>query len=359
MRLSTLRISRLRNISDLELSLEPGFSVFVGPNGAGKTSILEGAYLLSHAQSFRGGSTEHLVQSGAAEFVLHAHVERNSGPIQLGLARKAGDWEGRINNSRVASLSLVLGEIAVACLEPGSHALISGASSERRRFLDWGVFHVEPDYLSQMRRFRRVLRQRNILLKATANVRELDVWDEQLAEVAEPIAKSRLSYFDRYTNELAATLQIFLPELGPAEIRMNKGWAENSSLIDVLRQARNKDMARGHTSHGPHRADWDIRFLKAPSREYLSRGQEKLCAMGCVLAQAQLYAAEKGEWPVIALDDLPSELDAHHQQIAANLLAAAGAQVLVSGLEPPTFLNQLNAPIRVFHVEHGRVRGLL
>src|SRR6185295_19015990 len=110
---------------------------------------------------------------------------------------------------------------------------------------------------------------------------------------------------------------------------------------------------------GPQRADWSISFAEAPLREHLSRGQEKLCALACVLAQAQLFADSRGEWPVIALDDLSSELDASHQRLVVKTLAACKAQVLVSAIEIPECLRESVTPQRVFHVEHGAVRSLL
>lgn len=354
MRLTDLRISNLRNIVDLELSLSPGFNAFVGPNGAGKTSIIEAAYLLSHAQSFRPGSNDVLIRSGSNEMVVHGRVRTASGRHQLGLARRAGAWTAKVDNEAVGNLSELLRESAVVCLEPGSHALISGASAIRRRFLDWGVFHVEPAHLAQTRAFQRALSQRNALLKKGIETKELDTWDVFLASAAEPLAAARERYFARFSDKAASILSTFLPELGAATLSMGSGWPSGAPLLDVLFQARAVDLARRHTTRGPHRADWGIRFAMAPLREHLSRGQEKLCALGCVLAQAQLYVEQHHEWPIVALDDLGSELDAEHQRTVVSLLASAQAQVVISGTELPASLHDF-APA-VFHVEHGRVR---
>ena len=132
--------------------------------------------------------------------------------------------------------------------------------------------------------------------------------------------------------------------------------AELTPLALALAETRQRDMAKGHTTRGPHRADWSISFANAPTREYLSRGQEKLCALACVLAQAQQYSEQRNEWPVVALDDLASELDEQHQQTVIALLSRAGAQVLVSGTELPRSLRDTGANLTVFHVEHGNLR---
>jgi DNA replication and repair protein RecF len=357
--LRQLRLENLRNISALDLELGPGLSLFVGPNGAGKTSILEGAYLLSHAQSFRTGLADSLIRRSADQLVMSAMLERNSGPIRIGLARSRSGWQAKVNGSAAPSLGSMLREYALVCFEPGSHALISGASVERRRFLDWGVFHVEPDFLARARQYRRALRQRNAALKQAAADSELAAWDDELAQAALPLAQMRRDYFTRYALELTAVLRVVLPELGEAEATFAAGWPADTPLAQALSQVRVRDRARGHTTLGPHRADWSVRFALAPQREHLSRGQEKLCALACMLAQARLYATMRGEWPVIALDDLASELDEQHQRLIVEMLCEGSAQVLISGIDVPACLRRVDMPLRVFHVEHGELRGLL
>jgi DNA replication and repair protein RecF len=268
-------------------------------------------------------------------------------------------WEAKLNGLAAPSLGNVLRECAVVCFEPGSHALISAGSSERRRFLDWGVFHVEPEFLTHARKYSRVLRQRNTALKQNAEDAELAAWDEALTAAGLSLAHMRVNYFAQFSAELAGALGLFLPELGEPTMQFDAGWPAGMELADALAGSRGRDRARGHTTLGPHRADWSIRFEHAPQREHLSRGQEKLCALACVLAQARVYAAMQGEWPIIALDDLASELDDAHQKLVVDLLAAADAQFLMSGIDVPECLRDGSRPIRVFHVEHGEVRILL
>ena len=357
MRLVSLGISNLRNIESLRLTLAPGLNVFIGPNGSGKTSLVEAAYLLSHSQSFRAGATETVLRRGCDRLGLHGVVERRGSTVDLRLVRAQEAWSGQINGLPAPSLGALLREFGLVCLEPGSHALISGGSAERRRFLDWGVFHVEPDYLGEMRRYNRVLKQRNAALKAEPSDSELDAWDIALAELGEPIAQQRRGYFAPFAEALVRLLDRFLPELGPAEITLEPGWP-GESLAEALGERRRFDRMRGHTSRGPHRADWSLRFAHAPIREHLSRGQEKLCALSCVLAQAERYAAASDEWPVVALDDLPSELDVAHQRVVVALAVEVGAQVLITGTELPAALKEIDTPIRLFHVEHGAISSV-
>ncbi len=359
MRFATLRIQGLRCLSNVELQLAPGINVFVGANGAGKTSVLEAAFLLSHARSFRTGAREALQQRGASELSIFAEMHSaGDRATRLGLGRSASRWEAKVDSVNVPIGQLVRA-CAVVCFDPGTHALIAGAAEERRRYLDWGVFHVEQSFLTVWRRYQRALKQRNSLLRSGASLDEalFAPWEFELAQTATRIDQQRQDYLDRLRPQLRASVAGLLPELGELTMRYRRGWGEQQDLQDLLREQRPRDLARGHTTLGVHRADWSLAFAHAPLREHLSRGQEKLTALACVLAQAHLYSAERSEWPVVCLDDLASELDQTHQDAVVAQLATAQAQVLLTGTELPPALAGVSP--RVFHVEQGEVTRLL
>ena len=158
MKFESLRIAGLRCLEAVSLTPAPGINVFVGANGAGKTSVLEAAYLLSHGRSFRAGSRDVLLKRGANALSVFAEVRAEDGRTRrLGLGREGGRWVARVDGDTAASLGALVQECAVVCFEPGSHDLIAGASDERRRFLDWGLFHVEHAFVNQWRRYQRAL----------------------------------------------------------------------------------------------------------------------------------------------------------------------------------------------------------
>jgi DNA replication and repair protein RecF len=357
MKLERLRIQGLRCLADVQLELFDGLHLLTGANGAGKTSVLEAAFLLSHGRSFRSGGREALLQRGQESLSVfgewrHAdeHVAR------LGLGRRGARWEARVDGER-ASLGQLVHECAVVCFEPGSHALIAGAADERRRFLDWGVFHVEHDFLPTWRRYQRALKQRNSLLRqGPETAAELFTpWEAELDVAASLIDQWRQDYLAQWLPRLQAQASQLLPELAAASCRYRRGWPEDRSLAQHLAEQRGRDAARGHTTAGVHRSDWSLAFEHAPMREHLSRGQEKLAALSCLLAQAEGYAQHHREWPLVCLDDLASELDLDHQAALLAQLQASGAQVLVTGTDVPPPMARL--PVHVFHVEHGRIRA--
>jgi len=355
-----LAISQLRRFEAVELSPQPGLNLLTGDNGAGKTSVLEALHLMAYGRSFRGRVRDGLIRSGhdALEVFVewdettsgHSDVRRRAGLRHSGHA-----WAGRLDGEDVAQLGNLCAALAVVTFEPGSHALVSGGGEPRRRFLDWGLFHVEPDFLALWRRYSRALKQRNALLKQGGPGRMLDAWDHELAESGEPLTGQRLHYLERLQSRAIALAETLAPQIGLQAVSFNPGWRRQEvPLADALLLARERDRQAGYTSVGPHRADWTCLFAAIPGRDALSRGQAKLTALVCLLAQAEDYAEQRQHWPVIALDDLASELDRTHQAKVIERLLAGPAQIFVTATETPPALVDAAAVTR-FHVEHAQI----
>lgn len=361
MRVTRLDIAGLRRFRQVRLQPGPGLNLLTGDNGAGKTSVLEALHLMAYGRSFRGRVRDGLI--GPTGDALEVFVEwETPGPDGQARRRRAGlrhtgqTWEGRLDGATVDSLGELCSALAVVTFEPGSHVLVSGSGEPRRRQLDWGLFHVEPDFLFLWRRYSRALRQRNALLKTRSRDGQLESWENELAQAGEPLGRYRQQYLETLLPHLQQLVRDLLPAAGGVRLDYQPGWREQElSLADALLLARDRDLATGHTSVGPHRGDWRIEYETLPGRESLSRGQAKLTALALLLAQARYHAHARGNWPVVALDDLGSELDRRHQAGLLRMLADCGAQVLITGTEPPAALASLDLPVTMFHVEHGEL----
>jgi DNA replication and repair protein RecF len=359
MRVTRLDVAGLRRFGQVSLAPGPGLNLLVGDNGAGKTSVLEALHLMAYGRSFRGRVRDGLVGTGAAAVEVFVEWEETASARtrRAGMRHSGQAWEGRLDGRGVTHLGDLCAALAVVTFEPGSHVLVMGGSEARRRLLDWGLFHVEPGFLPLWRRYARALKQRNALLKARARDAELDAWDHELADAGEPISRHRQRYLEQLQPQLQGTVADLLPTAGATTLEFQPGWRrEELSLGDALLLARDRDRAVGFTSSGPHRADWRIGYAAFPGREALSRGQAKLTALAILLAQAELHADLRGEWPIIALDDLASELDRSHQARVLARLQASGAQVFITGTETPAALLGTNTPTTRFHVEQGQIR---
>lgn len=359
MHVTRLDIRHLRRFDDVTLAPAPGLNLLVGDNGAGKTSVIEALHLMAYGRSFRGRVREGLVQAGADALEIFVELDESGSTPRhrrAGLRHSGSDWTGRLDGQPVAQIGELCAALAVVTFEPGSHELVHGSSEVRRRFLDWGLFHVEPGFMRPWRRYARALKQRNSLLKQRVRDAQLDAWDAELAETGEELTEQRQRYLQSLAPGLAAISDELAPSLGSASLTYLPGWRrEDLSLADALLLARERDLLAGHTSVGPHRADWRPSFTEIPGRDALSRGQAKLAALAALLAQADFHADVTGDAPVFALDDLASELDRQHQRRVLRRLADRGNQVFVSGTDIPTAVEDLGLSPRVFHVERGAI----
>ncbi len=361
MQVTRLAVAGLRRFEQVELLPAAGLNLIYGDNGAGKTSLLEALHLMAYGRSFRGRVRDGLVRTGREAVEVFVEWKETASPRlrRAGLRHTGQNWTGRLDGETVSQLGDLCAALAVVSFEPGSHALVTGTGEPRRRFVDWGLFHVEQDFLNRWRRYARALKQRNALLKSGAPERQLDAWDHELADSGEPLTERRQQYLEQLQFQLQAVAGELVPSLGEASLGFQPGWRRSEvSLADALLLARERDRSLGYTTQGPHRADWKVQYASLAPGETLSRGQAKLTALSCLLAQAQDYARRRGEWPVIALDDLASELDRRHQRRVLDRLVASGAQVFITGTEVPPGLDPATRPGALFHVEQGQVKRL-
>lgn len=364
MRVTRLHLAEMRRFPAADMAPAPGLNLITGDNGAGKTTLLEALHLLAYGRSFRGRVRDGLIRQGAPALEVFAEWEEAAAAAgaaprtrRAGLRHTGGDWTGRLDGQDVAHLGELCAALAVVTFEPGSHALVTGGSEARRRLLDWGLFHVEPDFLPLWRRYARALKQRNVLLKQRAPTIQLEPWEQELATAGDAMTRRREAHLAGWEPLFAATARRLLPAGGLATLAFLPGWRrEEVSLADALLLSRERDLAAGFTTVGPHRADWRVGYTGIPGREALSRGQAKLSALALLLSQAEHHAQLRGAWPVVALDDLASELDRHHQQRVLEWLLGTGAQLFVTGTEAPAALAALAGGYSRFHVEQGLLR---
>lgn len=354
MPLSRVRISSFRCLTEVELELDPGQNYIFGPNGAGKTSLLEAVYVLGRGRSFRTRQTRRLAQHGREGFAVFGEIETEHAVRRVGVAYQTGRLEKKIDGEPAAGMAQLAALLPIHALDPGMHALVEGGPSERRRFLDWGVFHVEPAYLEVWKRYRRVLSQRNAALKTGATPGDLRPWSVALAEAGAAVDQHRRGYLAR--------LAPFASELGqrllerPLTLDYRRGWPGDDSLEAALAAAEGRDRQSGSTESGPHRAEIVLRLDGRRVQDEASRGQQKLTAAALILAQVAVESAERPLRSVLVVDDPAAELDAGALARLLASLADLRAQQIFTALTPGHLAPAPGRP--VFHVERGEVRGL-
>ncbi len=357
-RVSRLQIDGVRNLNAVDLKPGAGINLFLGDNGAGKTSLLEALHCLSRGRSFLGSGRHEFLNREQRKAVIVAHLARNDEPSEvLGIQREPSVWSARAGGQDIKSLATLAEKLPFTVFHPGLHRLIEGQPEDRRRFLDFGVFHVEHGFLQHWRRYRTTLRQRNAAIRSGASINEITVWDQALVEHGEAVAQYRRSHLDRISSFAAEHLQRFSPALAKISLSLATGWPEDQTLHEALGECLGQDRELGFTSRGPHRGD--VRMVSAGQRiaGRLSRGQQKMVALALLLAQSEAMS-EQGGVPVIGFDDLPSELDTEHQRIAVEVVRRLGAQIWITGNAAPPGVDKSGVD-KVFHVEQGQVSELV
>jgi len=347
-----LRIENFRNLKRVEIEPHQRLNYFFGANGAGKTSLLEALVVLSRGRSFKTGRTEELSGEENSTFRVFLEAEGAGRTHRLGLERSGAHWKARKDGQDLALLSVLTRHLPLVLMEPNSHLLVSGPPDGRRRFLDWGVFHVEPTFLDCWRRYSRVLKQRNAALR-DRQIRVLESLDDLTARLGEQLDLFRRAYFEKLAGAFDCRADPGTAEFGDVSLEYYPGW-KAASLLEALGHARNRDLEKGMTSQGPHRADVLLTKAGRPVRGLLSRGEQKSFAAALLLTQGELLAAG-GDAPLVLLDDLASEFDQQHlESVLESALACAG-QVWVTGTAARSF----GQDHKVFHVERGAVREMV
>jgi len=349
--LTRLTIDDLRCIRRTELELHPRLNVFVGANGSGKTSVLEAAYCLGRGRSFRSRRLTTLIRKGAECLRIVGETRRQGQTITLGLEARAGEIRLKARGATVASAAALAEYHRPQVIDPEIHKLLEEGPGRRRRYLDWGVFHVEPLFLATWQRYHRAIKQRNAVLRARGADTMLRAWEEEVSSAGEALSMQRLNYLSRLEpvlREVGAQL------LGAAiTLDYGRGWSGKGSLAEALRADEERDRRFGVTHSGPHRADITTRVDGVPARDRVSRGQQKMLAAALVLGQLKAQGEGTGSGEVLLLDDPAAELDAHHLARLLELVADLPAQLWVTSLTGQ--IPGLAVEGALFHVEQGSV----
>lgn len=355
MSLETLRIEDVRCLRRVDISLDHERNYFYGRNGAGKTSVLESVYLLGRGRSFRTRHMSRLVRRGTGGFTVYGEIADGERRHRLGLAHKDGRVEARLDGTEAQGLASLARLFPVYVIDPKLHQLIEAGPSERRRYIDAGVFHVEQSYLETWRAYRRLLVQRNAALKRRVSRSELAVWTGPFVEAAGIVDRARADYVDRLSMAVRGVSQRLLGEAVQVDYR--SGWRQDVALEEALGESLARDMDTGFTQVGPHRGDLRIRFEKSEVRDSASRGQQKLIAAALVIGQVAEFQGETGRRATLLVDDPAAELDGASLDRLLGEVRSLGAQSLLTGLDHALLRPDSGFP--VFHVEQGTVEPVL
>ena len=327
-----------RNFAREELAIPADGIAIVGDNGHGKTNLLEAVYYLQLLRSFRGARDLDLARFGTAGFHVAAEgsVAGRARAVAAGFERAGRRKRVRVNGGEVPRLSDALGALPAVIFSPADVALVAGAPSERRRFLDVALALTSRRYLAALQAYRGALVRRNAALRELArrggSADRAAVWEPALAEHGAVLWRERIAWVAEHEGAFSA-LCAAIGERGEVRMRYESPIPADGDLGDALRAAlearRDMDLRRGLTSAGPHRDELAITIASADGTErdlrvFGSAGQQRTAAIALRMLEAATLRARGGAEPLLLLDDPFAELDAGRAQRILALLGEAG-----------------------------------
>ncbi|HEX2139428.1 MAG TPA: DNA replication/repair protein RecF [Woeseiaceae bacterium] len=343
-----------RCLAEAAMELDPRYNLIHGANASGKTSVLEAIAYLGRGKSFRSAPPERLVRHGAGEFLLLGRVGRGGREMGVGVRNGRGGLEISVDGDRSGGVAELAELLPLQIVDPEVHNLVAGGPEQRRRYLDWIAFHVEPSFLQAWRRFRRALKQRNAALRDAAPPAELAGWDREFLDSAQLIHEVRGRCLALAEPVLRETAEQLLG--GGIAFEYQQGWPADQELPDALAAGRERDLQLGTSRSGPQRADLRLSYDDRQARKLVSRGQQKLLACTLVVSATKVVQQHLRRPLLLLLDDPAAELDATSLARLMNAVGTLGAQVIATALEPDQPLFPTSP--RRFHVEHGELRRL-
>jgi DNA replication and repair protein RecF len=359
MTLQVLEVRDFRNIAQARLDASAGINLIFGANAAGKTSVLEAIYHLGRARSFRTGNPRELIRSGCPHLQVYGSVMGECGYVQpVGVQRSSRDLTLRIAGEAARGLAELARAVPVLLLNSHTHGLVDAGPQQRRRFLDWGVFQMEPEFLPLWRRYRRALSNRNAALRQGQSNALISAWTAELMDVGERIDALR----SRFVSVLGEVLEPLASQLLPEQIiklGYRRGWSQTDPLGVALEAALSQDRRVGYTRHGPHAADLGIQCDGVRAASRVSRGQQKALVAALVCAQASLYRRHRGRDCVLLVDDLPAELDGERRARLTRALVELPVQIFVTSIEQRDVGIEGWTDPGVFEIDAGKVRKVV
>ncbi len=333
MYLSQLYLNNFRNYREEYIKFNSNLNLIIGINAQGKTNILESIYLLGTGNSHRTNINSEMIKWDKNRLYLKGEIIRNNHDYNLEIMIKSKSKEIKINSNKLERTNDLLGYLNIVIFSPEDLNLVKGSPSKRRKFINLEISQVNSYYNHLLQKYRKVIKQRNNLLKDIQEKKVpkemLSVWNQQLIDLGAKIIKKRLEALNKLSI-LAKLMQRKITDglenlelIYDTKLNIDHNSSKKeikNRLKDFLNENENKEIKRGVTIIGPHRDDISLIVNNIDIRKYGSQGQQRTTALALKLAEIEFMKAEIGEYPILLLDDVFSELDSKRQVQLLNII---------------------------------------
>ncbi|MGX4687280.1 DNA replication/repair protein RecF [Vagococcus sp. JNUCC 83] len=368
MQLNQITLTNYRNYNHLTLNFSPKLNVFVGDNAQGKTNLLESIYVLSLTKSHRSNHEKELIQWEHDFSRIEGNISKKNGDIDLTMIVSNKGKKTKVNGLEQSKLSQYVGYLNVILFAPEDLSLVKGSPQHRRKFLDMEIGQINSHYLHHLSNYQTILKQRNQFLKKSALTHSLDsvylgVLNEQLAQEGSFVLFSRIKFtklLERWANTIHQSISHGKEEL-TISYKTSLDLSQNETqeelyqlLLNELNQSEARDLSQMTTSIGPHRDDLIFMVNNQNVQTYGSQGQQRTTALSVKLAEIELINEELGEYPILLLDDVLSELD-DDRQVQLMEFIDNKLQTFLTTTSITHLGDKLKIKPEIFYVSNGEI----
>lgn len=367
MKIELLTLYNYRNYNNLNLKLSPNINIFTGLNAQGKTNIIEAVHFSSLGISHRTRNEGELILWGKDEAGINIKFSKMDINSVLKIILKKSKRKELIFNGEIIKQRDLPGLLTMILFSPEDLMLVKGSPLLRRRFIDIELSQISRIYYNELVQYNRSLLQRNNLLKKIREnknlISMLDTWDEQIAKIAAFIVEKRLNGIKKLSKltqkihyEISQNMEVLKIKY---DIHNQKNEILNNfnDLFNFYKQAlrkyRDNDIYRGSTSIGPHRDDIDFIINDISLKSFGSQGQQRSSVLSLKLAELEFLKSETGEYPILLLDDVMSELDTNRREKLLSILQDNNVQTLITATDKNLF--NIHPKNKFFKVDKGIV----
>lgn len=370
MHVKTIKLINFRNYKNLDIELNDKLNVFLGDNAQGKTNLLESIYICSTGKSYRTSKDKELINlyKDKAYIGLKIEKDNNTKTIEIKFD-KDKPKRVKINRVELDKISEIMGTLNVVIFSPEDLRLVKDGPSERRAFLDNEISQIKPKYRYNINRYNKILQQRNNLLKRIQlernKIKVLEVWDVQLANIGSEIIKTRIDFLKKLKGISKEIHKMITGEKEELNIKylptfnIDVKWDIrdiNLAFLNELKKRLENDIEKGTTCIGPHRDDISLIIDGLDCRIFGSQGQQRTAALSLKLAEVELIRDEVGEYPVLLLDDVLSELDYSRRNFLLSTFK--DIQTIITSTDDIKLDNMEKVKKSLFYIRQGTVEKI-
>lgn len=363
MKINSLKLKNFRNYEDCSVEFDPFINIFIGKNAQGKTNLLEAIYILSLSKSFKTKVIEEMIRFDQDFAKLTGCVESHQKTIDLEIVLSTFGKKAMINHKEIKKTSDYVGYMNVVLFIPEDLMLIKGSPKLRRQLMDLEISKISPIYMYNLNKYNKLLKERNKYLKMLHDSHKgydeyLEVLSEQMARIQVDLIKKRIEFVE-LLNDISCTMYDYISlHQEKLKIKYKSIYKDISyeGILDKYQKNYKRDIMYSQTVDGLHKDDMLMFLDEKDATMFASQGQQRSIILSIKIGLLELIKKEIGEYPILLLDDVLSELDDVRKTKLLNLIQGK-VQTFLTSTSIDGIHHQVIDKAKKIVIEDGKVKG--